>query len=111
MSIDLGFSEVIRKLSQNISDIRYGIEVKNIENINHQVLVASDYDQAYFDQVIVTTKLPTNVIKDGLFNKVMKKIQTNSYITCAYKVQNQNIVTTYYKAHLGKKKNSIFSHL
>lgn len=110
LSIDLGFSEVIRKLSQNISDIRYGIEVKRIENIKNQVLIASDYDEAYFDQVIVTTKLPTNVIQDHLFNKLMKKIQTNPYITCAYKVEEQNIVTTYYKDHLGKKEKIQFFH-
>jgi uncharacterized protein (DUF1810 family) len=110
LSIDLGFSEVIRKLSQNISDIRYGIEVKNIQKLNNQVCVTSDYDENYFDQVIITSKLPQNVIKDSLLNKVMSKIQTNPYITCAYEVENKNIVTTYYKDHLGKKEKIQFFH-
>jgi hypothetical protein len=40
----------------------------------------------------------------------MKKIDTNPYITCAYEVENKNIVTTYFKANLGKKEKIQFFH-
>ncbi len=40
----------------------------------------------------------------------MKKIDTNPFITCAYEVENRNIVTTYYKSNLGKKESIQFFH-
>ncbi len=108
--VNEGLSEVINKLSQNISDIRYSIEVKNIETIGNQVKVETEYGSDVFDKVLITTKLPKDVIKDDLYNQAMKKIDTNPYITCAYEVENKNIVTTYYKANLGKKEKIQFFH-
>ena len=108
--IDKGVSEIIHKLSQNISDIRYSIEVKNIEPCNDKVKIETDYDEAFYDKVLVTTKLPKDVIKDAFYNELMKKIDTNPYITCAYEVENKNIVTTYFKSNLGKKESIQFFH-
>ncbi|HAS74071.1 MAG TPA: hypothetical protein DCS67_07995 [Clostridiales bacterium UBA8960] len=108
--IDKGVSEITYKLSQNISDIRYSIEVKNIEPINHLVKVETDYETAFYDKVLITTKLPKDVIKDALYNGLMKKIDTNPYITCVYEVEDKNIVTTYYKPNLGKKERIQFFH-
>jgi hypothetical protein len=108
--VNKGLSEVITKLSQNISDIRYSIEVKNIESIGEKVKVETEYGSESFDRVLITTKLPKDVIKDELYNQLMKKIDTNPYITCAYEVENKNIVTTYFKANLGKKEKIQFYH-
>jgi hypothetical protein len=108
--VNKGLSEVITKLSQNISDIRYSIEVKNIESIGEKVKVETEYGSESFNRVLITTKLPKDVIKDELYNQLMKKIDTNPYITCAYEVENKNIVTTYFKANLGKKEKIQFYH-
>ncbi len=108
--IDQGASEIIRKLSQNISDIRYSAHVKNIEPLSDQVKIETDYDSDLYDKVLVTTKLPDDVLKDSFYNALMRRIETNPYITCAYEVKNKNIVTTYYKANLGKKERIQFYH-
>lgn len=102
--INKGTSELIKKLGQNISDIRYNLEVKNVEVMdNNKVKVETIYGSDCFDKVLITTKLPRDVIKDDLYNQLMKKIDTNPYITCAYEVENKNLVATYYKSNLGKK--------
>lgn len=108
--VNKGMDEVISKLSQNISDIRYSIEVKNIESTYEKVKVETEYGSELFDKVLITTKLPKDVIKDDLYNRLMKKIDTNPYITCAYEVENRNIVTTYYKANLGQSEKIQFFH-
>ncbi|XMB86064.1 NAD(P)-binding protein [Mycoplasmatota bacterium WC44] len=101
--INKGTSELIKKLSQNISDIRYSLEVNNVEVINDKVMVETLYGSDYFDKVLITTKLPRDVIKDNLYNQLMKKIDTNPFIACAYEVSNRDLATTYYKGNLGKK--------
>ncbi|ERJ13281.1 NAD(P)/FAD-dependent oxidoreductase [Haloplasma contractile] len=101
--INKGTLELIKKLSENISDIRYSLEVINVELVSNQVKVETSYSSDYYDKVLITTKLPEDVIKDQLYNQLMKKIDTNPYITCAYEVTNRDLVTTYYKANLGKK--------
>lgn len=108
--INRGTSELIKKLSQNISDIRYSIEVNNIEVIGNKVKVETTFGSDHYDKVLITTKLPRDVIKDDLYNQLMKKIDTNPYITCAYEVSSKNLVTTYYKANLGKKGKIQFFH-
>lgn len=108
--VNKGMSEIINKLSQNISDIRYCIEVKNIEALSDKVKVETEYSSDIYDKVLITTKLPNDVIKDDLYNQLMNKIDTNPYITCAYEVENKNIVTTYYKANLGLKGKIQFFH-
>ena len=101
--INKGTSELIRKLSQKISNIRYSLEVTNIEVVNDKVKVETHFGHDYFDKVLISTKLPTNVIKDKLYNELMKKIDTNPFIVCAYEVYDNGLVTTYYKSHLGEK--------
>lgn len=101
--INKGTSELIRKLSEKISDIRYSLEVINVEVVTDKVKVETTYGADYFDKVLITTKLPTDVIKDKLYNQLMKKIDTNPFIVCVYEVSNKDLVTTYYKSHLGKK--------
>lgn len=109
--INKGFSEVIRKLSHCISDIRYAIEVKNIASMDTGLVkVETDFGADFYDKVIVTTKLPQNVIKDARYSAMMKKIDTNPYFTCAYEVDKKNVVTTYYKSHLGQKGKIQFFH-
>lgn len=101
--INKGTSELIKKLSQKISDIRYSLEVNNVEVVNDKVKVETPYGVDYFDKVLITTKLPRDVIKDTLYNQLMKKIDTNPFIACIYEVSTKDLAATYYKAHLGKK--------
>lgn len=108
--INNGVSDIIQKLSRNVSDIRYAIEVINVEPVENQVRVETPYGFELYDKVLVTTKLPNNVIKDDFYNQLMNKIDTNPYITCAYEVQNKNIVTTYFKGNLGKRDKIQFFH-
>jgi protoporphyrinogen oxidase len=103
LAFNKGTSELISKLSQNITDIRYSLEVKNIEVIDEKVKVETLYGLEYYDKVLITTKLPKDVIKDKLYNQLMKKIETNPYIVVAYEVSNKDLATTYFKANLGKK--------
>lgn len=108
--LDKGMSELIRKLSENISDIRYGLEVINVAVEDRGVLVETAYGAHHYDKVLITTKLPNDVIKDELYNRLMTKIDTNPYFTCAYAVNSKNLVTTYYKSHLGKPGKIQFFH-
>ncbi|PKM95047.1 MAG: hypothetical protein CVU84_06915 [Firmicutes bacterium HGW-Firmicutes-1] len=108
--IKKGTSELIKNLSQNISDIRYSIEVNNVEVIGNKVKVETTFGSDHYDKVLITTKLPRDVIKDDLYNQYMKKIDTNPYFTCVYEVSNKNLVTTYYKTNLGKKDKIQFFH-
>lgn len=101
--VEQGMSGLIEKLSANLQDIRYGAEVKNVEPTPNGVSIDTDFDTASYDQVLVTTKLPKDVLKDSLYNDLMKKIDTNPYVTCIYEVESKNVVTTYYKANAGKK--------
>lgn len=108
--VDEGVSQVIFKLSQNISDIRYSAEVKGIAPSDNQVMIETDFENDFYDKVLITTKLPSGVIKEPLYDDIMKKIETHPYFTCAYEVKDKNIVTTYYKAHLGEKEKIQFFH-
>ena len=106
-----GVSELISKLSQNISDIRYSIEVKSIEDEGNQVLVETTYGIDSYDKILITTKLPRDVIKDEFYSAAINKIDTNPFMTCAFEVQDQNLVTTYYKANHGKKEKIQFFYI
>lgn len=108
--IEKGFSEVIQKLSKQVSDIRYGVAVESIEPLGERVKVDTPYGSDIYDKVLVTTKLPVHVIKDTFCNGWMASIETNPFISCAYKVHADNMVTTYYKAHLGHKHKIQFFH-
>lgn len=101
--VEEGMQCLIEKLSAHLTDIRYGSEVIQVEPVSDKVRIDTSFDAALYDQVLVTTKLPKGVLKDDLYNDLMKKIDTNPYITCTYEVENKNIVTTYYKANAGKK--------
>lgn len=102
LSFKKGCSELIENLSKNITDIRYALEVKNIEVIQDKVRVETLYGLEYFDKVLITTKLPRDVIKDDLYNLLMKKIETNPFISVSYEVNNKDLATTYYKGNFGK---------
>ena len=101
--VDEGMQRLKEKLSAHLKDIRYGAEVIHVEPVSDKVRIDTAFDTALYDQVLVTTKLPKDVLKDDLYNDLMKKIDTNPYVTCTYEVENKNIVTTYYKANAGKK--------
>lgn len=109
--INKGTEEIIKKLSEKISDIRYSLEVTNIEVVENKVKVETNYSLDYFDKVLITTKLPQNVIKDCLYNDLMKKIDTNPFIACAYEVNTKDLVTTYYKHQLGEKNKLQFFYV
>ncbi|WP_297522264.1 FAD-dependent oxidoreductase [uncultured Clostridium sp.] len=72
--IDKGTEELIKKLSQRISDIRYSLEVTNIEVVSDKVKVDTTFSSDLFDKVLITTKLPENIIKNKLYNQLMKKL-------------------------------------
>ena len=101
--INKGTSELIKKLGQRISDIRYALEVNNVDVKGDQVRVQTPYASDLFDKVLITSKLPKGVIKDRLYNELMEKIDTNPFISCAYEVDNKDLSTTYYKNHFGKE--------
>ncbi|MGL5066309.1 MAG: NAD(P)-binding protein [Sarcina sp.] len=109
--IDKGTEELIKKLSKKISDIRYSLEVTNIESIGDKVKVETTFSSDLFDKVLITTKLPENVIKNKLYNQLMKKIDTNPFVACAYEVSNKDLVTTYYKHNLGIKNKVQFFYI
>lgn len=106
-----GTKELINKLCENISNIRYSIEVKSIEPIQNKVKIDTIYDTEFYDKVLISTKLPENVIKDTIYNKFMKTINTNPFILCAYEIFNTDLITTYYKSHLGKKDKLQFFYI
>ena len=108
--IDKGNSELIHQISCHISDIRYANPVTSIEPFENQVRVQSQFDCSVFDKVLITTKLPKQVLKEETLNQIMNKIETNPYITCTFEVDDKNLVTTYFKGNLGKKNKIQFFH-
>lgn len=105
-----GTSEIINKLKETISDIRYSDEMKNIELVDNKIKVEANFNTDYYDKILITTKLPDNVIKDDFFSQKMKKINTNPYITSAFKVDDKKLGTTYYKKNLGEIGKIQFFH-
>lgn len=106
-----GTSQVIKRLSRNISDIRYSMEVTSIELTDNKVKVDTKYNSDTFDKVLITTKLPNNVIKDKTFNNIMREIETTPFMTCTYEVNDSDSVSTYYKANLGIVGKIQFFHI
>lgn len=106
-----GASEVIKGLSQNISDIRFSMEVKKIRELGNKVWIETAYSSEPFDRVFISTKLPDNVIENSYWNNLMKKIDTNPFIICAYEVENRDLVTTYFKKNLGKERTIQFFNI
>ena len=99
--VDNGISQIIEKLSENLSDVRTSLEVISIETNEDQVKVSTNYDENYYDHVIVTTKLPENVIKDEISNQYMKMIDTNHVMISLFKVEKANLSTTFFQSNLG----------
>lgn len=97
-----GTSVLIKKLSENISRIKYALEVTSIEEVNGKVKVQTPFDTQYYDKVLISTPLAPGIIKHKALNNFMEKVSTNSFITCAFEVDNHDMVTTYFKSHLGK---------
>jgi len=109
--VNTGMSEIIDKLSENISDIRYSMDIISIEKKDSGVSVQTPYSEERYDQVLLTAKLPDLVLKSEFFSEAMGKLTTNPYFTCAYEIENQKIVTTYFKPHLGKTEKIQFFHI
>jgi len=105
-----GTSDLINKLSEKISDIRYSDEVKNIKPEDNRVQIESKYNNDYYDKVLITSKLPDDVIKEDFSSQKMKQITTNSYTTSAFKVDDEKLGTTYYKKNLGEIGKIQFFH-
>jgi len=104
-----GMQELVRRLSEHISDIRY-TEVVGLENLGRQVKVATSFGVLQYDKVLVATPLSPHVLADTYAEAFMKSIDTNPYVTCAYEVDNKNVVTTYYRSNLGKRNRLQFFH-
>ncbi len=108
--IDKGTSELINSLSANISDIRYGLSVNAVERQDNRVMVSTDYDDSYYDYVLITAPLKNQAISDPILNHFMAEITTNPFITCSYEAANKHLVTTYYKDNLGEQGKIQFFH-
>ena len=108
--IDKGVSALIHELSCRISDIRYADPVFSIEPSESKIKVLTQFDEALFDKVLITTKLPKGILKDPELSTYMHHIQTNPYITATFEVANKNLVTTYFKGNFGKKNKVQFFH-
>lgn len=109
--INDGFESLIDKLSAEVSNIQYSSEIINIEKIENKIKVETTFNTNYFDKVLITTKLSNHIIKDSYCNSIMNKISTNSFISCAFKVSNKDLVPTYYKNNLGKKNKTQFFYV
>lgn len=107
--INEGMQELVRKLSEHISDIRYA-EVVSIEPLINQVKVATRFGAELYDKVLIATVLPPSVMANTWGEDFLQCVQTNPYVTCAFEVENRNIVTTYYRANLGKQHRLQFFH-
>ena len=109
--VNKGMSEIVHKFSQNISDIRYAVNIEGIEEKNNKVVIKTPYGQDAYSQVLITAKLSNSVLRNDFYRQAMEKITTNPYFTCAYEIENQKIVTTYYKPHLGITEKIQFFHI
>lgn len=108
--LDKGFSDLIRALSQEVSDIRYSAEVQKISPYVNSVTVETQYAQESFDRVLISTPLDPDVVEIPQVSNFMSKLITNDFITCAFKIMPENSVTTYFKGNLGENNKIQFYH-
>lgn len=97
-----GTSQLIRKLSEKLSHIKYGLEVTNMKEEANKVKVETNFDVNYYDKVLVATALPAGVIKHQVLNEFMENLSLNTFLSCAFQVETHDLGSTYYKSHLGK---------
>ncbi|MFH5836782.1 FAD-dependent oxidoreductase [Proteiniclasticum sp. C24MP] len=108
--INEGVSEIIRKLSEQISDIRYNADVREILPGNGKVKITTAYEETDYDKVLLAAMLPPDILKDGFLSDFMNKLECNPYVSCAYEVADRNIATTYYRCNFDEKERIQFFH-
>lgn len=108
--VNEGMSELIRKLGEQISDIRYGTEIREILPLGDKVRVTTAHEEMEFDQVLVSTMVHPEIIRDTHLNDFMNMLTSNSYVSCAFEVAERNIVTTYYRSNFDQKEKIQFFH-
>jgi len=95
-----GTKEIIEKLSNDISDIRFSHAVTGIALEEGRVLVETSLGREQFDKVLVTVRLSNGVIRNEPHRTEMEKIRTNPFISCAFEVRDCDAITTYFKGNL-----------
>lgn len=108
--VDQGFTELVRKLSLRVTDIRYGQPVTSMVEDEGGVRVFTAFGDSYFDKVLVSAVLPSGVLEEGPLAQKMGVVHTNPYVSIAYKVVPQNSGTTYCLGQLGSAEQLLFYH-
>lgn len=108
--INEGVSEIIRKLGEEIDDIRYGAEITKILPHDGKVRITTTYEVSEYDKVLLSTMVQPEILKDAYLKTFMDRLDTNSYVSCAYEVSDRNIVTTYYRSNFDTKEKIQFFH-
>lgn len=105
-----GMSRLIAKMSENITDIRFALEILRIEDTDDGVRVDTPYGTDIFDHVLVTAPLPPGIIQNPVYDDAMQRITTHPFVTCAFQVLNKHLSTTYYVKNLGQQGRIQFFH-
>lgn len=108
--MDRGFADLISRLASNVSDIRYGSSVISVERAGDRALIRTDCQESRHDRVLISARLPADVVKDRAWDARMRKIRTNPYFVCVYEAENRGLVTSYFRANLAKASGVQFFH-
>ena len=108
--VNKGVSEIIRKLGEQIGDIRYGSDIREIMPLGDRVRVTTAHEETEYDQVLVAAMVQPDIIRDAKLNDFMNMLTSNAYISCAFEVADRSIVTTYYRSNFDQKEKIQFFH-
>ena len=104
-----GVSEITKRLANFIEDIRYGTEVVQITG-GEQVTIETNIGTQYYDQVVITTPMAKDVIKQKEFASLMAAYQQKYYNVLAYCIEGEHYTTTYFKENFIEEGRLLLLH-
>ncbi len=104
-----GVSEITQKLASLIEDIRYGAEVLQVMG-GERVSIRTNIGTYYYDQVIITTPMDQEGIKQKDFARLMGVYQQKYYNVLAYCIEGTYRTTTYFKENFLEEGRLLLLH-
>lgn len=91
-----GSSSLCAALALNISDLRYGNEVKKITATDAGVNIMSETGTEPFNKVIITAAVDPEILEDSLFKEILNSYSTNLSNALVYKTPNTGLIDSFF---------------
>ncbi|MGL5978243.1 MAG: FAD-dependent oxidoreductase [Erysipelotrichaceae bacterium] len=103
-----GMQSLTQALANQLHDIRCDRDITSVETIDNKVTITTNLDCCHFDHVFLTCPLKPSILQHSQHQKWMQLIHTHPYVSCAFAVENKDLITTYFKHHFGKQEKIQF---